>query len=57
MTGKQLEHALTYAKHSLYLEGMELTADDEHDIRAVLLGKMTRKQLIEKLKQEDSDHE
>ncbi|MDF2902727.1 MAG: hypothetical protein K0S25_365 [Bacillus sp. (in: firmicutes)] len=52
MTKKEIRDAMKYAKHSLYLSGMPLTAEGEKDCNAVLSGEMTREQLIEKLKQQ-----
>jgi len=52
MTEEEIRDAMKYAKHSLYLSGMPLTAEDEKDCKAVLSGKMTIEQLIEKLKQQ-----
>ncbi|UAK18094.1 antitoxin VbhA family protein [Sporolactobacillus terrae] len=49
----KLEDAMKSAKHSLYLSGFTVTEEDEQDIYAVLKGKMTRDQLIEKLRQKD----
>jgi hypothetical protein len=47
---EDLEKAFQYAKHQLALEGMDLTEEDEKDIRAVATGKKTFEELINKIK-------
>lgn len=47
---KQLDDAISYAMHSLYLEGFNVTADVEKNVRAVLTGQLSMKELLEKIK-------
>ena len=48
---KVLKEALEYARHSLYLSGMDMTEEDMKNVMTVLTGKMTMQELIEKLKE------
>mgnify|MGYP001366199832 CR=1 FL=1 len=48
-TEEELEKAFQHAKHQLHLEGMDITEEDERNIKAVLSGKMTYEELIEKI--------
>jgi hypothetical protein len=48
-TEEELEKAFQHAKHQLHLEGMDLTEEDERNIKAVLSGKMSRHELIKKI--------
>lgn len=47
---KNIDESFKQAKHQLEIEGFTLTAEDERNMKAVASGKITRKQLIEKLK-------
>lgn len=47
---KRLQRAFNYAKHSLELEGFKFDEQAEKNILAVLSGKMSRQDLINKYK-------
>lgn len=48
---KRLEKAYRLAKANMELEGFIFDDEDEKDIKAVLSGEKSRKELIEELKQ------
>ncbi|MFT9116837.1 MAG: hypothetical protein ABF586_09200 [Sporolactobacillus sp.] len=49
MTETEVNHAFHYAKHSLELEGLNVTQEDENVMKAVFTGRMSREQLIQQL--------
>lgn len=49
MTEAEVNDAFRYAKHSLELEGLKVTAEDEKVMKDVFTGKMSREQLIRQL--------
>ncbi|NIK13478.1 antitoxin VbhA family protein [Alkalibacillus almallahensis] len=50
MVCDELDKAYQQAKHQLEIEGFTLTDEDEQNMKAVVRGDMSRKQLIEQLK-------